>query len=58
MTDWAAPDKRAELARGLQGLADRPEAAEAMAGVRLERFDPLDTAALERAAAAFDAAAE
>ena len=56
--DRVAPDTRAELARALQGLADRPEAAEAMAGVRLERFDPLDTAALERAAAAFDAAVE
>jgi hypothetical protein len=56
--DRINPAKRAELARALEGLADRPEAAEAMAGVRLERFDPLDTAALERAAAAFDAAVE
>ena len=56
--DRTSAEKQAALTRALQDLANRPEAAEAMAGVRLERFDPLDTAALLRAAAAFDAAAE
>jgi hypothetical protein len=56
--DRTNPEKKAALKRALAGLADRPEAAEAMAGVRLERFDPLDAAAFERATAAFDAAVE
>jgi hypothetical protein len=56
--DRISAERKAEMTRALEGLADRPEAAEAMAGVRIERFDPLDTAALERAAAAFNAAVE
>lgn len=56
--DRVSAEKEAELMRALKGLGDRPEAAEALAGVRLERFEPMDTAALERAAAAFDGAAE
>ena len=40
------------------GLAGRSDAAEALAGVRLDRFETVDKAALERAEAAFSGAAE
>lgn len=56
--DRVSAEKKAELMNALSGLSDRPDAAEAMAGVRLERFEPLDAAAMERAASAYDGVAE
>ena len=50
------PDAQAAaLVRAFAGLAARPEAAAALAGVRIARFVPLDEAALKRARAAYDA---
>jgi len=50
------PDPQAAaLVRAFAGLAARPEAAAALAGVRIARFVPLDEAALKRARAAYDA---
>ena len=51
-------ERKAEIMQALAGLAQRPDAAEAMEGVRLERFEPLDATALERTIAAFDGVAE
>jgi hypothetical protein len=56
--DRVSAEKKAELLQALAGLADRPEAAEAMAGVRLERFEPMDIQAMERASAAYGGVAE
>jgi hypothetical protein len=42
----------------LLGLAERPEAAEALAGVRMDRFAEVDQEALERARSAFDELSE
>lgn len=56
--DRLGDEERAVLMQGLAGLAERPEAAEAMAGVRLERFEPLDASSLEQAVVAFDGVAE
>jgi hypothetical protein len=53
------PDARAAaLVQAFAGLAARPEAAAALAGVRIARFVPLDEAALKRARAAWDAVPE
>ncbi|MBP1612226.1 MAG: hypothetical protein H6Q01_889 [Acidobacteria bacterium] len=50
------PDAQAAaLVQAFAGLAARPEAAAALAGVRIARFVPLDEAALKRARAAYDA---
>jgi hypothetical protein len=43
------------LVQAFAGLASRPEAATALAGVRIARFVPLDEAALRLARAAYDA---
>lgn len=56
--DRVSPEKKAKLLRALDGLAARPDAAEAMAGVRLVRFEPADIEALETAKAAFGGVAE
>ncbi len=56
--DRVGSEKKSELLRALGGLAVRPDAAEALAGVRLERFEPADTEALKRAEAAFSGVAE
>jgi len=55
--DRVSAEKKAELMGALAGLAERPEAAEAMAGVRLERFEPVDNEALEQAETAFSGVA-
>ncbi len=53
------PEARtAALLQAFAGLAARPEAAAALAGVRVARFVPLDEAALKRARAAWDAVPE
>jgi hypothetical protein len=50
------PDVQATaLVQAFAGLAARPEAAAALAGVRIARFVPLDEAVLKRARAAYDA---
>lgn len=56
--DRLSAERKAELIEALTGLSDRADAAEAMAGVRLERFEALDAAAMERAASAYAGAAE
>ncbi len=56
--DRLSPEKKAEFLQAMGGLAARPEAADALAGVRLERFEPADNAALEQAEAAFSGVAE
>jgi len=56
--DRMSPEKKAQLLEALDGLAARPDAAEALAGVRLERFEPADIEALERAETAFSGVAE
>jgi len=56
--DRMIPEKMAELVGALAGLAERPDAADAMAGVRLDRFEPIDNEALEQAEAAFSGVAE
>lgn len=48
-----AEEKR-QLMEALGGLAGRSDAAEALAGVRLDRFETVDIASLERAESAFD----
>ncbi|MCK5379437.1 MAG: hypothetical protein KAJ78_08525 [Acidobacteria bacterium] len=47
-----------ELVVALRGLDARPEAAEGLAGVRIERFVAVDSEALARAETAFDGAVE
>ena len=56
--DRVSPEKKAELMQALEGLAGRPDAADALAGVRLERFEPANIEALETAEAAFSGVAE
>jgi hypothetical protein len=56
--DRVSPEKKAELLDALDGLAARPDAAEALAGVRLERFEPANFKALETAEAAFSGVSE
>jgi hypothetical protein len=56
--DHMSSGKLSVLLEALEALDVRPEAAEALAGVRLERFDPIDTTALERAERSFSGARE
>jgi hypothetical protein len=56
--DRVSTDIRTELVQAMSALADRPDATEAMAGVRLERFKPLDASVLDGAVAVFDGVAE
>jgi len=56
--DRLSPEKKREIVDALIGLSERPEASEALAGVRIDRFAPVDTAALDRAEKAFSGAAE
>lgn len=56
--DRVAPDRLAEILAVLEGLDDSPAAAEALAGVRLERFVPVDPPVVERAEKAFSGARE
>jgi len=56
--DRVSPEKKAELLQALDGLAARPDAAEALAGVRLDRFEPANFEAMETAEAAFSGVAE
>lgn len=56
--DRAGDATVARLIEALGGLGGRSDAAEAMAGVRIDRFEPLDRSSLERAEEAFDGAAE
>jgi hypothetical protein len=51
--DRVAGDRLAEVTTALLELDGRPEATEALAGVRLDRFEPVDAAALQRAQEAF-----
>lgn len=51
-------ERSTELVAALRGLDARPEAAEALTGVRLERFAAVDSEALIRAETAFDGAVE
>jgi hypothetical protein len=51
-------EKTAEIVAALIGLSRRPEASEALAGVRIDRFEPVDKAALDRAETAFAEATE
>jgi hypothetical protein len=56
--DRLAPDRLSEVLAALENLDDRPAAAEALAGVRLDRFVPVDQPVLERAEKAFSGARE
>jgi hypothetical protein len=56
--DRVSPEKKAELLQALDGLAARPDAADALAGVRLERFEPADLEALATVKTAFNGVAE
>lgn len=56
--DRVAPGRLAEILAVLEGLDDQPKAAEALAGVRLERFVPVDPMVVERAEKAFSGAHE
>lgn len=56
--DRMTSEKKAEFIGALAGLAQRPEAAEALAGVRLDRFEPMNAEALDQAEKAFSGAAE
>jgi hypothetical protein len=56
--DRVAPERKAGFLQALAGLAARSDASEALAGVRLQRFEPADAEALQRAEAAFSGAAE
>jgi hypothetical protein len=52
--DRAGSDRTAELVTALTSLDQRPDAAEALAGVRIDRFDAVDTDRLAAAVATFD----
>jgi hypothetical protein len=56
--DRLAPDRLSKVLAALEDLDDRPAAAEALAGVRLDRFVPVDAAVLNRAETAFSGARE
>ncbi len=56
--DRASPERLSEVLAALEALDEQPAAAEALAGVRLDRFEPVDTAVLERAEQAFSGARE
>jgi len=56
--DRVAPGRLSEVLGALEALDDRPAAAEALAGVRLDRFEPVDAAVLERAEKAFSGVRE
>lgn len=49
-----APDRAAAVVGALRRLGELPEAAEALAGVRLDRFAELDRTALESAISSFE----
>jgi hypothetical protein len=49
-----APDRAAAVVAALRRLGELPEAAEALAGVRLDRFVELDRTALESAISSFE----
>lgn len=51
-------EEKQQLMEALGGLAGRSDAAEALAGVRLDRFEAVDTASLERAETAFNGVGE
>ncbi len=53
-----APDRLSVVLAALAALDEQPAAAEALAGVRLDRFEPVDAATLERAERAFSGARE
>lgn len=53
VADRVPAERLATLTGALRSLDERPEAAEALAGVRIERFEPVDREALARAEAAF-----
>lgn len=54
----ASDGKNSTLLAALLSLDDRPEAADALAGVRLDKFVELDRANLDKAVAAFDGVVE
>jgi len=56
--DRMGSEKKAELIEALAGLSQRPDATEALAGVRLDRFEPMNAKALEQAETAFSGVAE
>ena len=56
--DRPGPNRAATFTKALQSLDERTDAEEALAGVRLDRFEPVDAAALDRAQTAFPGAAE
>lgn len=56
--DRVPSDRLKAAVAAFAALDEREQAAEALAGVRIDRFDPVDTAALEGAQRAFDGAAE
>jgi len=56
--DRVAPDQLSELLTALEDLEHRPSAAEALAGVRLTGFVPVDRPSLERAERSFSGAQE
>jgi len=56
--DRMGSEKKAELIEALAGLSQRPDATEALAGVRLDRFEPMNAKALDQAEKAFRGAAE
>jgi len=56
--DHLQPERTAELVAVLFALDQRPDATDALAGVRIDRFVAVDEAALERAIEAFDLVTE
>ena len=56
--DRVASDRLSEVLGALEALDEQTAAAEALAGVRLDRFEPVDAAVLERAEKAFSEARE
>jgi len=56
--DRVAPDRLSEVLAALEALDEQPAATDALAGVRLDRFEPVDAAVVERAEKAFSGARE
>ncbi len=56
--DRVSSEQKVELLGALAGIDERTDAAEALAGVRLDRFEPLNAVAMERVTAAFAGVAE
>jgi len=58
VTGRPAPDREQAFTEALLGLGGEGESSEALAGIRIERFIPIDTTVLGRAIEIFDRSAE